>query len=161
MDCARCDGICCKSYVVPITSYDVARIARLGYDPSCFVDFTPVGDIQSDYGDMRLGDTYHYMILKRLETGVCFFAVENSGRLSCSIHENSPLTCRIYPLSPSTGRTRKRHLCGKSQATTAREANAGKEELKEAKAYNEKVRMWNAKKTPGNARDYISYILEP
>ena len=83
MRCAKC-GRCCVETEMILTSEDVERISKLGYDPAQFVRVDEVG-------------------FKRLVNvgGVCFFYDPKRSR--CRIYKHRPLGCRIYPVVYEVG----------------------------------------------------------
>ncbi|WP_054854224.1 YkgJ family cysteine cluster protein [Vulcanisaeta distributa] len=77
MNCTKC-GKCCLSTQMELLPEDIERIIRLGYGLSDFAVFD---------GEMwRL----------RNVDGHCVFL--NPQTMECTIYENRPIGCRIYPL---------------------------------------------------------------
>ncbi|RLI82312.1 YkgJ family cysteine cluster protein [Archaeoglobales archaeon] len=69
-------GKCCYETEMPLTAGDIERIKALGFDED---DFSVVVE-----GVRRL----------RNVKGACYFLKDNK----CTIYENRPIGCRIYPL---------------------------------------------------------------
>lgn len=90
--CSLCDARCCKDFLITTTAFDILRIARAtGLKPEKFsslveprmlrVDWSTV--VQTKEGDFILA----------LNSKPCIFLEGNR----CSIFENAPLACRLYP----------------------------------------------------------------
>jgi Fe-S-cluster containining protein len=157
--CSGCDGRCCAQYAVPITSYDAARILRLGYSLDYFMDFTHVADMECDYNDIRIGFTHRYMTLKRRKDGSCIFSESVEGALKCRIHGVHPMICRVYPFNPATKEMRGKYLCQKKWKANNKDWESFEKELLEARSYNKKVGEWNAIPGKKERGGFISFIL--
>jgi Fe-S-cluster containining protein len=78
MHCSHC-GLCCEKTEMLLSSADVERLERAGYDRQKFVRF----------------DKHGYVRLKN-RRGFCVFY--NVEKCRCKIYKHRPLGCRIYPV---------------------------------------------------------------
>ena len=79
--CFNC-GECCKPIVI-LSSEDIAKIEKAGFERSQFVEIHPY--------DPRLN------VLKRNSNGCTFLRWNEKGESFCSIYEHRPLICEKYP----------------------------------------------------------------
>jgi len=78
MDCSRC-GVCCEKTGMLLSTADVERLERIGYDREKFVRFDR-----------------HVFVRLRNHHGFCvFYDVE---RCRCRVYRHRPLGCRVYPV---------------------------------------------------------------
>jgi hypothetical protein len=100
--CASCHGPCCFEHVVPISGYDLWRLARgLGVPWEALAD-TGVHRVPL-FAGFRLdrGPDHHFFQLRRRASGACQLLVElESGHRRCGAHGLRPGACRLYPLVP-------------------------------------------------------------
>jgi Fe-S-cluster containining protein len=96
--CHHC-GHCCTDVVCLPTPADVLRIVRATKrDPRRFLEFLTPDEIQgvtkSDPTWLQCGADRHMMALRRSEKGCTFL---NKRNRHCTIYEERPLLCRLYP----------------------------------------------------------------
>jgi Fe-S-cluster containining protein len=152
--CERCDGGCCRIYVVPLTHADIKRLASCGLDPVDFVGWVSVGSLHSNHPDVRLDDGYHYMVMKRGPDGGCVLAKAKDGALRCSKWGAHPALCRMYPFTFEGEHTKRR-------CNVARPREADFEEaLREMGGYIERVSLWNKKRRGVRSRrEFLEYLM--
>ncbi len=104
--CERCDGRCCRTYIVPMNGIDIARISKhLGTPITEWCMLEPISEQIREYAyfSIRLtGETRYVVCLKR-ENGSCIFLHRSSLRAACGIHEARPGMCRSYPITYCSG----------------------------------------------------------
>jgi len=159
--CLGCTVSCCRNYFIPLTCSDVKRLVERGLDPLDYIDFSRVGSIESAYPDVRLGDGYYYMVLRRRADEACALSSESSGNLICSIHGSHPTVCRLYPFDEFTGGFRGKVTCeryGRADFDVGELADKRRSEHEE---YALKVRQWNGScRERRSAPDFISFLLD-
>jgi Fe-S-cluster containining protein len=104
----------------------------------------------SMFSDLLIKGRYYYLTLRRFRDGACIFAEKKEGaRLKCSIYENRPLACRLYPLKLTVdGRVAKR---GKINCPAVFDKKKVNEEVKrlqemiqhEIQSFEKKAYAWN------------------
>ncbi len=108
--CRFCDGNCCASFVITVTSFDVKRIASAtGMKPKEFAELRRLDLLSFDENQVIECKNGRYVesCLLALKSHPCHFF---DGKKGCMIHEHKPLACRIYPFSENKG-FGKRTLC--------------------------------------------------
>jgi len=78
MHCSHC-GICCEKTRMILSSADVERLERAGYDKQKFMHY----------------DRHGFVKLKNCRGFCVFYDVE---KCRCKIYKHRPLGCRIYPV---------------------------------------------------------------
>lgn len=78
--CRACSR-CCRHKLIQVNPYEIARLARR---------------LGKSWGETREEFTYQGRgtVLRQKDDGSCIFL----DRLGCSVHEDRPLVCRLYPL---------------------------------------------------------------
>jgi Fe-S-cluster containining protein len=101
--CATCSTRCCHRYVVPVSGYDVYRIATgLHLAPEQFLVTVPQPE-PTPYSFRLSGstDTYELALDKspsRAENKPCVFWLPVGGGAGrCGIHPYRPYACQVYP----------------------------------------------------------------
>jgi len=92
--CQRCALLCCRLGGPPLSQHDIDRIARAGYNPVEFSEFTPTERFRLPKVTQR--------VMSSREDGSCIF-LKNSreqGTHKCSIYDHRPALCRLYPFYP-------------------------------------------------------------
>jgi len=94
-----CNGNCCASFVITITSFDVLRIMKeTGLKPEEFSELRRL-DILS-YDDSQVIECkekkFKDYYLLSLKSHPCYFFDSRKG---CKIHSAKPMACRIYPFN--------------------------------------------------------------
>jgi Fe-S-cluster containining protein len=101
--CAAC-GLCCRTYLVPVTGLDVWRISRgLGTEPADWLAAWPEGDPSPEGFILQSGGSSFRLVLQKqgsLTPGVpcIFLAPAGDGTSRCGIYAHRPETCRAYPM---------------------------------------------------------------
>jgi len=103
--CLSCHGPCCFEHVVPITAYDLWRLARnLGVPWASLVELDFHKIALNDGFRLDRGPKHYHYLLKRRESGACLFLVEiDDTHRRCGVHALRPGPCRRYPLVPADG----------------------------------------------------------
>lgn len=82
--CDRYCGECCKKTLVDVSSKDITRIKKRGYNENEFLMKYP-------FNEKRL-------FLKKDENGWCvFLEKDKDGKYTCKIHKDRPEVCQKYP----------------------------------------------------------------
>jgi Fe-S-cluster containining protein len=174
--CATC-GVCCRSYIVPLSGYDVWRISTSQHlAPEQFVIALESGSMRGD--GFRLvadGPIYALMLDKRGRLKVkqaCIFLVTLADtETRCGIYADRPAVCRSYPMIWQKGRIdyRPKALCppgGWAEDEPRRASwrrNVQRTELC-FDVYLEVLNRWNTrvKRAAGRSfhyREFYSYLL--
>ncbi len=99
---SQCNGFCCHSYVVLITSEDALRILdNLTLHPYYFLDIYEASvENQNFYPKIMINNQEAVLGIKyKVENTkyACYFHDEKTGL--CSIHKFKPMVCATYPFS--------------------------------------------------------------
>lgn len=149
--CEICNGNCCASFVITITSFDLLRIMKnTGMKPEEFAQLRRL-DILS-YEDSQIvectdNELKDYFLLS-LKSHPCYFFDTKTG---CKIHSAKPLACRIYPFNEDE-KFSKKSMCPFLSGLFFRVSESPKDEIrryrKEKEKYAEIVEKCNKKKLP-------------
>ena len=158
--CMSCSGLCCRNYFVPLTCSDLRRLVSAGHEPSDFLDWIPVGSLDSTYPDVRLSDGYYYMVLGRRGDGACVFSVGCDGSLRCGVHGSHPIVCRLYPFDELSGGFKRKAACAVRREPDFDVPGLGAQRRLEWGEYSSKVRAWNGRRVEARGReDFVRYVL--
>lgn len=108
--CDFCDGNCCISFVITVTSFDIKRIASTtGLKPEEFAELRYLDILSFDENHVVECDNKQHTesCLLALKSHPCSFFDSKKG---CKIHSHKPLACRLYPFSENR-KVVKRRLC--------------------------------------------------
>jgi Fe-S-cluster containining protein len=175
--CATC-GVCCRSYIVPVTGQDVWRISRhQRLAPDAFLVAIRQAEERSDGFRLEPGGPTHSLMLDKqgrlkLEQSCVFLLHLAGGHDRCGIYEHRPVVCQAYPmvLAPRGVTLRERPLCPPDSWP---EAELGKRSWRRAvlrvtmqfDLYAEVTARWNARvdaARPGRQfalGEYYSYLI--
>ena len=81
--CTKC-GECCRP-IVKVSHEDIKRIEKLGLKKEDFLDFDPLEENPSKKDTIKQ------------RNNVCMFLRRKGEEYFCSIYDNRPKFCRIYP----------------------------------------------------------------
>lgn len=155
--CSGCDAGCCSRFFVPLTCRDVKALMGCGLPLADAVGWIEVGSVFCSFPDVRLGDGYCYMVLKRREDGLCVLASSQEGGFRCGLHGKHPLLCRLYPRTLH-GELCRSNLCRNVQPPA--DASLLESGLKALGEYEDKVARWNTSKRAGRLpEDFIRFLL--
>jgi Fe-S-cluster containining protein len=156
--CTGC-GNCCKEPLLPLTDFDVKRIAaRTGDAPKDFVTWVDRQGIDMDdepEGFVILKQGKRVMTLRH-ERGGCRYLDEEDR---CSIYTSRPVGCRIFPFDPTFGKKDgklrrltliqaadcKYELDGKNSVPEIKKLSEQHEET--THAYQDRIAEWNSVQT--------------
>jgi Fe-S-cluster containining protein len=98
--CHACHGPCCFEYSVPVTGFELCRLASgLGVPWRAIADLSSERDARHDAFRLDRGPAWHLFVLKRRASGACLFLVEiDDTHRRCGVHPLRPGPCRMYPL---------------------------------------------------------------
>ncbi|MEM4166492.1 MAG: YkgJ family cysteine cluster protein [Candidatus Bilamarchaeaceae archaeon] len=108
--CRLCNGNCCISFVITVTSFDILRIVKAtGLKPEEFAELRRLDILSFDDNHVVecKNGKYTESYLLTLKSHPCYFFDSKKG---CKIHKAKPLACRIYPHNEN-GDFGKRSLC--------------------------------------------------
>jgi Fe-S-cluster containining protein len=168
--CFTCPAPCCTSYAVPLTGFDVWRLARGLKLPWREVaeprlDRMTWEGFRIDDGDGRWG-----LFLRTSAGESCHFLMQlPDGQRRCGAHESRPLACRVYPWMPS-GSTQLgleiggHALCPPPQrahfeARTREARDPVYDELAERPLYKLAVLRWNEKKHERSFDEFVDWLF--
>lgn len=157
--CSGCDAICCKTYIVTVTSFDVLEIYENLKKPiEEFAHLFPAKLLQYDwetvlhtYDNGKYPD-YHLLSLK---SHPCVFLNPNN---TCKIHDFRPFICRRYPYDLTGEVYMKRHCSLFSEALFKLKGAQGDEFKWKIPFYKKIVKSWNEKK--GKSKDCIDFLIK-
>ena len=154
-----CNGNCCVSFVITITSFDLLRIMKeTGLKPEEFSDLRRL-DILS-YDDSQIieckEDKFKDYYLLSLKSHPCYFFDSKKG---CKIHSAKPIACRIYPFNEDEKFSEK-SMCPIISGLLFRASKSPKEDIlrykKEKELYSEIVKKCNSRdRTRKNAMKFL------
>jgi len=81
--CDRYCGECCKKLVVRVSSKDIQKISKLGYEKEDFLEWDLINSKK--------------LVLKKNKNGCIFLKKEKNGKYICSIYKSRPEICQQYP----------------------------------------------------------------
>ncbi|MCK4319314.1 YkgJ family cysteine cluster protein [Candidatus Micrarchaeota archaeon] len=157
--CILCDAGCCKEHLITITSFDVLRISeKTGKKIEEFVDI-PAPRLLNYNVELVLewhekGITNEGIL--SLKSHPCIFLKNNR----CSIHESSPLSCKLYPYSSGGGLRIGKRCPLRSSLLFALfpSGDRGERYKKEIIAYAGIVKEWNRER--GGKADMLNFIMK-
>jgi len=154
-----CNGNCCASFVITITSFDLLRIIKeTGLKPEEFAELRRLDILCYDDSqiieckDKNFKDYY----LLCLKSHPCYFFDSKTG---CKIHSAKPMACRIYPFNENEKFSSK-SMCPFISGLLFRASRSPKEDIrrykKEKELYSEIVKKCNSKgRTKANAIKFL------
>ncbi len=176
--CASCGEKCCNRFAVPVTGFDLVRIAdRLGDEPWEFAELAPAAEIQAaphwlvfifdEKGQMR----EKLLTLQRRRNNYCIFSRHSQG---CAIWGFHPMVCRAYPFAFTGGERigyTKNFVCPRPWEQKEWPANVRQileVQNLEMEEYNKIVREWNAahsrqqmkRGTEGGEKAFWKFLME-
>lgn len=175
--CHTCRGGCCRSYVVPVTGYDVWRISttqRLAPESYLIAGHQKEENSEGFRLDTD-GRPFFLALDKRGRFNryqPCIFLVSLAGGHDrCGIYPHRPSACRTYPMAISRGEVRlsDHAMCPPGswpQAEIERPTwrSAVKRTYLESDIYSEVVSRWNARVALSHGEsftltEYLSYLI--
>lgn len=154
-DCKGCKNSCCRTKKPALNKADVVRFKDKVHDISKYVIFRD--DIQ---GRTVVGNEFSGVLtLRNNEDGNCIF-LEND---LCSIYEDRPTSCKLYPYNPIFREKRNSYSLRVSKDKTCKEIMNGnsfkvKENAlqwrEERLEYDKIVFEWNKQKN----RDLVNFL---
>ncbi len=148
--CKSCTARCCRGLAVVLTIPEAKRmVSELGLPPEDFLEFssninskeTPHYPLLVRRGDRGEVEEW-FMLLKRRRKVDCIFLGED---LACTIYENRPHVCRLYPFELDGGEQKIGCLCPvkfEKEEGTGKVAQSLKEDLIE---HGKIARAWAIK----------------
>jgi len=166
MVCDKCNGNCCKSFVVYITAHDAARIAKnFNLEPTYFLNFYPVEEIiSSEYPIFTIKGKDFILGLDTKDGSMkdCKFLMDVGGLRRCGIHKHRPINCRTYPftLKEFDLDLVEFHVCPKQWWPEGEEREGYIQHInqfnKEVKEYGKMVEIWN--RNFGEKGSFIEFL---
>ena len=94
--CTTCDGICCRTYSIEVTAFDIRRIAEgTGVAPEQFCSTIPSWAGRCAIAPSRIDGALVNIVLRQSAAKACLFYV--GGNKACGIYAHRPRSCSIYP----------------------------------------------------------------
>jgi len=175
--CHNCQGACCRSYIVPVTGYDVWRIStsqRLA--PESYLIAGHQSEENSEGFLLDPDGRPFFLALDKKgrfhRYQPCIFLLSLAGgQYRCGIYSHRPTACRVYPMAIDKGGVRlSTHALCPPNSWSQREIErptwlkAIKRIYIESDLYTEVVARWNARvaHSPGQSftlSEYLSYLM--
>jgi len=153
--CKTCSAMCCKTYTITVTSFDIHRAAlESKKDPEEFATLHPVRlltydpDTVLDFEDARSA-------ILGIKSHPCYFIKDNL----CTIYKSAPLSCKRYP--HTLNNTVNPRFCPLASQLLFRIRKPDLDKkifTAELDQYKEIVKKWNKKQ--GKKEDCLEYLLE-
>lgn len=175
--CVTC-GLCCRSYIVPLCSYDVWLISRRQrLAPESFVIAVPQPQLGPEGFQLdQEGPTYGLMLEKQgrlARRQPCVFLLQLAGGHSrCSVYDHRPVVCQAYPMGYQEAAVVQRSevLCPPDAWPADEPGRPGwrmalQRQRMRFDLYYEIVARWNARAARAPAglqfafHEYLSYLL--
>lgn len=94
--CARCDGVCCRTYSVELTVFDIRRLMDgLGAKPETFCTTVESWPGRCLIAPSTIESSEVNFVLRRTAAGACAFL--RGGSAGCGVYEHRPRACAAYP----------------------------------------------------------------
>ncbi|MHA1144594.1 MAG: YkgJ family cysteine cluster protein [Candidatus Helarchaeota archaeon] len=164
----KCDGHCCSSYTVLITSEDAIRISQgVKLDPEEYlVIYDSSVENQNFYPTITIQENNVVLGIRfKPDSTTCFFLGDNG---LCSIHEFKPRVCQTYPFTMDVEGNLIRmeglsEVCPyqwwpHSSEMTERIRSNLLASWKEIKIYREKAMAWNKNGKNGDFTEFLKFI---
>jgi len=162
-----CDGHCCHSYVVLITSEDALRILdNLDLHPYYFLDIYEASvENQDFYPKIMISSREAVLGIKyKPETIGCYFHDEKTG--FCTVHKFKPMVCATYPFSMDWEGNLyhlDKILCPEKWWPESEEMKnffrkVINKSWEENEIYKEKAAIWNDKHPDGTFAEFAKHI---
>ncbi|WP_129114808.1 YkgJ family cysteine cluster protein [Halegenticoccus tardaugens] len=114
-ECTRC-GACCKGYdanggerephTATVFPDEIRRLGEAtGYDWRDVARPMPYGLAEASDGDGLEGETFEWALRADACGDCAFYAEDDAGTGTCTVHDDRPLICRTYPFSVRLGGT--------------------------------------------------------
>ena len=161
--CSGCSGYCCKLHV-DLTVYDVLRISELsGKDFDSFVQLYEADETDT-FGFRALGQIVKLSLAKKSDGYCTFFG--SGPDLCCSIEENKPGICLIYPMALDGNKVvlREDAICPKENIKRADFSKMNSKALEdygwEWQNYYQFVQEWNNSANGSeNPNEFLDYAI--
>ncbi len=158
--CEICNGNCCASFIITITSFDLFRIMKsTGMKPEEFAELRRLDILAYDDSqvieceDNKFKDYY----LLCLKSHPCYFFDSKKG---CRIHGAKPMACRIYPFNEG-GRFSDKSMCPLFSGLLFRASKSPKEQIiqykKEKELYADIVKKCNSRNR--NRKSALEFLV--
>lgn len=155
--CLLCKALCCSTYTITVTSFDVLEIAkRTKKLPESFAEIIRLRLLSFDNDTVlecyENGQIYEHVLA--LKSNPCIFLKDNK----CTIYDFAPLVCKAYPYRVD-GKIHPSPLCPLLPRLFYQlKRGPATEPLKQRlNAYKAIVRKWNRKK--GRKEDCMGFLL--
>ncbi|MEM4366750.1 MAG: YkgJ family cysteine cluster protein [Candidatus Anstonellales archaeon] len=156
--CSLCKALCCSTYTITVTSFDVLEIAQKAKKrPESFAEIVPLRLLSFDNDTVlecyEKGQMHEHVLA--LKSNPCIFLKGTT----CMIHSFAPLVCRAYPYR-SDGSMHPRALCPLLPRILFKLKGMGISPnliKQRTNAYKAIVRKWNRKK--GKKEECLDFLL--
>ena len=107
--CRGCEGRCCTAYIVPVTGYDLWRIAQAQrLAPVVFVqrepeDYPTATGFRLRPGGPTYGLSLRHQLVRHSHRPCIFLLQLKEGVKRCGIYAHRPLACQTYPMRLQQG----------------------------------------------------------
>ena len=165
----KCNGHCCWSYVVLITSEDAIRLSKnLNLSPYQYLTFYEGKVEKNGFYPIVTINGYESVLgikyseeLKDQSKWPCFFFDMKSGL--CQVHKFKPMVCATYPFSmdaeENLGHLEKILCPDKWEAKNPDSIrNVIRKSWEEVAVYNEKAKKWNEKHSKDGFDKFLKFL---
>lgn len=176
--CQGCSGACCRSYVVPVTGYDVWRIStveRLAPESYLIAGHQQGTDNPEGFMLNPDGKPFFLALDKKgrfYRYAPCVFLMFlATGEQKCGIYPHRPAACRGYPMTMTRGRVHvsDHNICPpnswpQEEIDRPNWRSAVKRTYMESDIYSEVVARWNAMVAHSGGQsftlnEYLSFVM--
>lgn len=112
--CKSCTARCCRGLAVVLTIHEAVRLQQaLGIPAGEFLEFSDqINSKETPHYPLLVkgasGVREYFIVLKRRRKVDCIFL---DGDLACTVYDDRPAVCRLYPFELDGGKHKKRALC--------------------------------------------------
>ncbi|MFH1685397.1 MAG: YkgJ family cysteine cluster protein [Candidatus Micrarchaeota archaeon] len=153
--CKACSAMCCKTYTITVTSFDIQRAATQSKkSPEEFTTLHPVRLLAYDPDTVLDFENAPSSILG-IKSHPCYFIKENL----CTIYNSAPLSCKRYP--HTINNTVNPRFCPFTSQILFKIRSPDLDKTtftRELNLYKEIVKKWNKKQ--GKKENCLEYLLK-
>lgn len=143
--CRSCTAKCCRGLAVVLTVPEAKRmVASLGLAPQDFLEFSSQIDSKKTphypfLAKAKGGIVDYHIVLKRRPVDCAFLGED----LACTVYEDRPHVCRLYPFDLDAKEMKKHALCPVKFEKEPGTAGVAKQLQQDLHEHGKIVRRWN------------------